>query len=200
MTRSGRGRAGRARDVPSRLRHHRRRRGRRQEADPDERAGRPLAPLPARGRAPRRPGDARAIRARADPRTDVQRLLRRVDVRPAADLSARFPAEHACRLRLHLAGGAIARRRKVRLRGLPDPPDELGAGTGEVRAARRADGRGRALAAELAGVVAALDELEDARPDRAARASERTRDDERSSSMTAQLETTRPSARSRFCA
>src|SRR6185312_7266936 len=34
---------------------------------------------------------------------DVQNLLRRVEVRPAADLTARFPAEHACRLRLHLA-------------------------------------------------------------------------------------------------
>ncbi|MGH2999888.1 MAG: MmgE/PrpD family protein, partial [Gaiellaceae bacterium] len=38
-------------------------------------------------------------------RADVQDLLRRVEVRPAADLTARFPAEHACRLRLHLAGG-----------------------------------------------------------------------------------------------
>src|SRR5438094_8563922 len=37
---------------------------------------------------------------------DVQELLQRVEVRPAADLTARFPAEHACRLRLHLAGGA----------------------------------------------------------------------------------------------
>ncbi|MGH3116001.1 MAG: MmgE/PrpD family protein [Gaiellales bacterium] len=36
---------------------------------------------------------------------DVQALLRRVDVRPAADLTARFPAEHACRLKLHLADG-----------------------------------------------------------------------------------------------
>jgi 2-methylcitrate dehydratase len=38
-------------------------------------------------------------------RPDVQALLRRVDVRSAADLTARFPAEHACRLRLHLADG-----------------------------------------------------------------------------------------------
>ncbi len=37
---------------------------------------------------------------------DVQRLLRRVEIRPAADLSARFPAEHACRVRVHLSGGA----------------------------------------------------------------------------------------------
>ena len=39
-------------------------------------------------------------------RPDVQALLRRVEVRPAGDLTARFPAEHPCRLRLHLAGGA----------------------------------------------------------------------------------------------
>lgn len=39
-------------------------------------------------------------------RSDVQNLLQRVQVRPAADLSARFPTEHACRLHLRLAGGA----------------------------------------------------------------------------------------------
>src|ERR671935_1083287 len=36
---------------------------------------------------------------------DVQALIRRVGVRPAADLSARFPAEHACRLRIVLRDG-----------------------------------------------------------------------------------------------
>ena len=39
-------------------------------------------------------------------RPDVQALLRRVEVRPAGDLTARFPAEHPCRVRLHLTGGA----------------------------------------------------------------------------------------------
>jgi 2-methylcitrate dehydratase len=38
-------------------------------------------------------------------RPDVQELLQKVDVRPAADLTARFPDEHACRLRLLLADG-----------------------------------------------------------------------------------------------
>jgi 2-methylcitrate dehydratase len=38
-------------------------------------------------------------------RPDVQELLQRVQVRPAADLTKRFPGEHACRLRLRLAGG-----------------------------------------------------------------------------------------------
>jgi 2-methylcitrate dehydratase len=37
---------------------------------------------------------------------DVQALLRRVEVRPAADLTDRFPAEHPCRLRIRLLGGA----------------------------------------------------------------------------------------------
>jgi 2-methylcitrate dehydratase len=36
---------------------------------------------------------------------DVQALLQRVEVRPAADLTARFPAEHACRLQLCLTDG-----------------------------------------------------------------------------------------------
>ena len=38
---------------------------------------------------------------------DVQALLTRVEIRPATDLTARFPAEHACRLRVHLAGGTM---------------------------------------------------------------------------------------------
>ena len=38
-------------------------------------------------------------------RPDVQQLLQRIDVRPAADLTARFPAEHACRVRVRVAGG-----------------------------------------------------------------------------------------------
>src|SRR4029078_4120168 len=38
---------------------------------------------------------------------DVQALLHRVEVRPAGDLSARFPAQHACRLRLALDDGTV---------------------------------------------------------------------------------------------
>jgi 2-methylcitrate dehydratase len=38
-------------------------------------------------------------------RPDVQELLQRIDVRPAADLTARFPSEHACRVRVRVAGG-----------------------------------------------------------------------------------------------
>ncbi len=45
-------------------------------------------------------------------RPDVQGLLQRVAVRPAADLSARFPSQHACRLRLHLADGSVLDAKK----------------------------------------------------------------------------------------
>jgi 2-methylcitrate dehydratase len=92
-------------------------------------------------------------------RADVQALLQRVDVRPAADLSARFPAEHACRLRLRLSGGAILAAEKRDYEGfLTRPMSWEGArrkferlASGSVEPAR---------AAELAETVWALDELE----------------------------------------
>ena len=55
-------------------------------------------------------------------RADVQDLLRRVDVRPAADLSARFPAEHACRVRIELPGGRVLAREKSDYRGFLTRP------------------------------------------------------------------------------
>ena len=55
-------------------------------------------------------------------RTDVQDLLRRVDVRPDAGLSARFPAEHACRVRITLRGGRVLAREKSDYRGFPTRP------------------------------------------------------------------------------
>src|SRR5215216_4498019 len=55
-------------------------------------------------------------------RPDVQELLRRVEVRPAADLSARFPAEHACRLRLRLVGGATFAAEKSDYEGFVTRP------------------------------------------------------------------------------
>jgi 2-methylcitrate dehydratase len=90
---------------------------------------------------------------------EVQALLRRVEVRPAADLTARFPTEHACRLRLHLAGGAILAAQKSDYEGFITRPmgwerarekfDRLVAGRVEPR-----------LAAELAETVRGLDEVE----------------------------------------
>jgi 2-methylcitrate dehydratase len=45
-------------------------------------------------------------------RDDVQRLLRRVVVKPAPDLSARFPKEHPVRLRVELADGRVLAKEK----------------------------------------------------------------------------------------
>jgi 2-methylcitrate dehydratase len=90
---------------------------------------------------------------------DVQTLLRRVEVRPAADLTARFPAEHACRVRLHLAGGAVLAAEKSDYEGFVTRPmgwerarekfEQLVAGRVEPR-----------LAGELAATVRGLDEHE----------------------------------------
>ena len=129
-------RADRARHLPGRLRHHRRRRGGRQDARPPQGGGRPLAALPARRRDARRPGAARAVPARADRAPDVQDLLRRVDVRPDPGLSAPLPGRARRPRAPAPARRPPARARAARLRGLPHPPDGLGDGHGEVRAAR----------------------------------------------------------------
>jgi 2-methylcitrate dehydratase len=55
-------------------------------------------------------------------RDDVQRLLRRVDVRPDAELSRRFPAEHACRLRIRLHDGRLLERSKRDYEGFHTRP------------------------------------------------------------------------------
>jgi len=90
---------------------------------------------------------------------DVQELLRRVEVRPAADLSARFPAEHACRLRVHLAGGATLAAERSDYEGfLTRPMSWERAREKFERLAAQAVEPG--LAAELADAVAALEELE----------------------------------------
>jgi 2-methylcitrate dehydratase len=92
-------------------------------------------------------------------RADVQALLQRVDVRSAADLSARFPAEHACRLRLRLTGGAILAAEKRDYEGfLTRPMSWEGAQRKFERLASGSVEPG--LAAELAETVWALDELE----------------------------------------
>jgi 2-methylcitrate dehydratase len=50
-------------------------------------------------------------------RPDVQDLLRRVHVRPDPDLTARFPREHACRVRIGLRDGRTLSREKSDYRG-----------------------------------------------------------------------------------
>jgi 2-methylcitrate dehydratase len=90
---------------------------------------------------------------------DVQELLQRVEVRPAADLTARFPAEHACRLRLHLAGGATLATAKSDYEGFLTRP--MSWEQARAKFARLAAGRVEPeLEAELAETVAALDQLQ----------------------------------------
>ena len=90
---------------------------------------------------------------------DVQTLLRRVEVRPAPDLTARFPAEHACRLRLHLRDGTTIAAAKSDYEGFLTRPMswQQAREKFERLAARAVEPE---LAAELADAVAVLDELE----------------------------------------
>jgi 2-methylcitrate dehydratase len=92
-------------------------------------------------------------------RADVQELLRRVEVRPATDLTARFPAQHACRLRLHLIGGVTLASEKADYHGFVTRPMswEHARQKFERLAAKTVEPE---LAAELAEAVSALDELE----------------------------------------
>jgi 2-methylcitrate dehydratase len=65
------------------------------------------------------PEQYRPERIRAD---DVQCLLRKVRVRPAADLSARFPAEMPCRLEVRLADGRVLAKEKRDYEGFHTRP------------------------------------------------------------------------------
>jgi 2-methylcitrate dehydratase len=55
-------------------------------------------------------------------REDVQQLLLRVEVRPDPELSRRFPAEHACRLHVHLRDGRVLKREKTDYEGFHTRP------------------------------------------------------------------------------
>jgi 2-methylcitrate dehydratase len=57
-------------------------------------------------------------------RADVQTLLRKIHVTPAADLSARFPRELPCRLTVRLRGGRVLSAEKTDYQGfVTRPPD-----------------------------------------------------------------------------
>ena len=90
---------------------------------------------------------------------DVQALLRRVDVRPAADLSARFPAEHACRLRLRLVSGSMLATEKSDYEGFVTRPMSWER-TREKFERLAADRLEPELMAELAETVESLDEVD----------------------------------------
>jgi 2-methylcitrate dehydratase len=92
-------------------------------------------------------------------RPDVQELLRRVHVRPAADLTERFPGEHACRLRLRLSGGKTLTAEKSDYYGFVTNP--MGWERVREKFVRLAAGRvDPELARELAEAVATLETLE----------------------------------------
>jgi 2-methylcitrate dehydratase len=91
-------------------------------------------------------------------RADVQDLLRRVDVRPAADLSARFPAEHACRVRVALRDGRVLTREQSGYRGFVTRP----AGWEDVEEKFRqlvVPAAGEAAADRIVGLVRGLERV-----------------------------------------
>jgi 2-methylcitrate dehydratase len=91
-------------------------------------------------------------------RPDVQELLQRVQVRPAADLTKRFPGEHACRLRLRLADGTTLVAEKSDYDGFLTRPMSWGRAQEKFeRLAVNAVDPTRA--AELTEAAAVLDEL-----------------------------------------
>jgi 2-methylcitrate dehydratase len=91
-------------------------------------------------------------------RPDVQKLLRKVDVHPSADLSARFPAEHACRVRVQLSGGAILAAEKSDYEGFLTRP--MTWERARQKFERLAGARvGAEPLAELIAIVADLDQL-----------------------------------------
>jgi 2-methylcitrate dehydratase len=90
---------------------------------------------------------------------DVQALLRRVRVRPDDDLTARFPAEHACRLRVVLDDGSVLAATRSDYEGFLTRP------MSRQRAREKFDGlaapvAGPELGAQIADAVAALEDLE----------------------------------------
>ena len=92
-------------------------------------------------------------------RDDVQGLLRRVEVRPAEDLSQRFPAEHACRVRINLHDGQVLAQEKRDYEGFHTRPLSWKAVAAKFDrlAFPHADPE---LRAKIVDAVARLDEIE----------------------------------------
>lgn len=90
-------------------------------------------------------------------RDDVQELLRRVVVRPAPDLSARFPAEHPCRVRVVLDDGRVLARERRDYHGHVTLPMSWA----EVRAKFARLCSGRLTPVEQVSVINAVSDLED---------------------------------------
>jgi 2-methylcitrate dehydratase len=89
---------------------------------------------------------------------EVQDLLRRVDVRPDADLSRRFPDQHSARVRLHLRDGRTVEREQHDYEGFHTRPmgwDAVAAKFDRLAARHVEPGRGT----QIADAVKRLDEL-----------------------------------------
>lgn len=87
---------------------------------------------------------------------DVQSLLRRVDIKLAEDLTARFPQEHGCRFRIRLRDGRTLQGGKTDYLGFESRPaswEDLGAKLRALGEARL----GAGLADRLVETVADLD-------------------------------------------
>ena len=89
-------------------------------------------------------------------RSDVQQLLRRVVVRPDPALTARFPAEHACRVRLELEDGRVLVEEKRDYLGYRTRPASWEA----VRAKLEALSARDLSPSQQAGIVDAVSRLE----------------------------------------
>jgi len=91
-------------------------------------------------------------------RADVQQLLQLVDVRPDPRLSARFPADHACRVRISMRDGRILSCEKRDYLGFRTRPMGWTETLGKFH--DLADPvAGRALAGELSAAIQRLDEI-----------------------------------------
>jgi 2-methylcitrate dehydratase len=89
---------------------------------------------------------------------DVQQLLRRVDVRPDADLSRRFPTQHSARVRVHLRDGRTLEREQHDYEGFHTRP--MGWDAVAAKFDRLAERHVEAsLRTSIQDVVANLDEL-----------------------------------------
>jgi len=89
---------------------------------------------------------------------DVQSLLRRIEVRPDDRLSARFPQQHACGVRIHLKDGRVVSKDKDDYEGYHTRPTQWE--TLVEKFDRLSEGRADAsLRKEIVEAVASLEDL-----------------------------------------
>ena len=92
--------------------------------------------------------------------SDVQSLLRRVDVRLDEDFTRRFPGEHCCRLFVHLKDGRVLEKEKTDYEGFHTRPmsRQTVVDKFETLTERYAD---RAVRRDIVDTVLALDQVDD---------------------------------------